>query len=259
MELTEVNFVRTGPRGKPPIVLLHSVGLDLTYWDAQIDAFGAFHDVIAYDLPGHGRSPGTASDCTLAAEVEILIKIIRLVGSQPAHIVGLSVGGMIGQALAISAPELVASLVLIDTAPTFSQEAREGMRKRAVTAREGGMRAVIESTLERWFTEATRACRPQLIDRVVKTLLAGDPMVHAAMWDMIREIEFLDQLKRIVCPTMIIVGEVDPSSPPSAAKLMASHIAGSTVHVIPQTSHLAVLENPNAITDLMRAFLRKLS
>lgn len=253
-----INTVRTGPRGGPPVVLIHPVGLDLSYWGGQVEALCDTHDVVAFDLPGHGRTPGSPADWTLDVAAGCLEQVIRLTGAGSAHLVGLSVGGMIAQALTLAQPGLVRSLTLIDTAAAFAEEGRTAMRTRAVMAREGGMPAVLRTTIERWFTPETEARRPDLIDRVSKTLLADDPLVHAAMWDMISALDLVSQLHRITCPTLVLVGEFDPSSPPAAARVLRDNIAGAQMHVIPQASHMAPLEKPDAINAHLVRFLESL-
>lgn len=250
-----INMVRTGPRGGAPVVLIHPVGLDLSYWGGQIEALCDTYDVVAFDLPGHGRTPGSPADWTLDAAAGCLEQVIQLTGSGGAHLVGLSVGGMIAQALTLAKPGLVRSLTLIDTAAAFAEEGRSAMRTRAGMAREGGMQAVLRTTIERWFTPDTEARRPDLIDRVSKTLLADDPLVHAAMWDMISALDLVPQLHRITCPTLVLVGEFDPSSPPAAARVLRDNIAGAQMHVIPQASHMAPLEKPDAINAHLTRFL----
>ena len=250
-----INMVRTGPRGAPPVVLVHPVGLELSYWGSQIEALCDAYDVVAFDLPGHGSSPGSPEDWTLDQAAAVLAKVVQSTGSNSAHLVGLSVGGMIAQALTLASPELVRSLTLIDTAAAFPEEARVGMRTRAKMAREGGMQAVLPSTIQRWFTSETVAKRPDLIDRVTKTLLADDPLVHAAMWDMISALDLVPHLNRIFCPTLILVGEHDPSSPPAAAKVLQQGISGAEMHVISAASHMAPLEKSDVINRYLIAFL----
>ena len=253
--LPHVNTVRCGPRRGTPVVLVHPVGLDLSYWDGQIEALRPTYDVVAFDLPGHGRSPGTPSDWTLNKAAAVLAGVIRGLGSPDAHVVGLSVGGMIAQALALAEPGLVRSLTLIDTAASFPDAGRAGMRARAEAARRGGMAAVLSSTLERWFTPETRAGRPDLVDRVTKTLLRDDPMVHAAMWDMIAALDLAGELHRISCPALILVGEHDPSSPPAAARQLREGIAGARMRVIADASHMAPLERPGVVNGHLLDFL----
>ena len=253
-----INSVRTGPRGGPPVVLVHPVGLDLTYWGAQIESLRGDHDVIAYDLPGHGRSASRPEDWTLDQAAAMLGDVVSSTGTAPANVVGLSVGGMIAQAFALVRPDLVRSLTLIDTAAAFPGPARAGMRERAATVRTGGMPAVIGSTLDRWFTPETRTRRPDLIDRVTKTLLADDATIHAAMWEMIAELDLVDALHRVTCPTLILVGEHDPSTPPATAASLAQHIAGSRMHLIRKASHMSPLEQPDVINGHLARFFASL-
>ena len=253
-----INSVRTGPRGAPPFVLVHPAGLDLTYWATQIEALFEAHDVVAFDLPGHGSSPGKPADWTLDTAAEMLAQVVRSTGSGSTHVIGVSVGGMIAQALALAEPALVHSLTLIDTAAAFPEEGRAGMRARATMAREGGMQAVLPSIIERWFTPETVARRPELIDRVSKTLLADDPLVHVAMWNMISGLDLVSRLHRISCPALILAGEQDSSSLPAAAHVLQDNIAGAEIHVIPGASHMAVLEKPDVINGHIKLFLSKL-
>lgn len=251
----DLNYVRTGPRGGVPVVLLHPVGLDLTYWGAVIDALRPDYDVIACDLPGHGASPGTAEDWTLPRATEAVRAFVHGLGVGGVHLVGLSVGGMLAQSLVLTEPAVVRSLTLIDTAASFSDEGRAGMRVRASTARSSGMQGVLASTIERWFTAQTAADRPDLIDRVSKTLLAHDPLRHAAMWDMIAELDLVNGLRHIDCPTLVLVGEHDRSSPVSAARQLRDGIARASLAVVANAAHLSPLERPNVVNAHLTDFL----
>ena len=240
-----INLVRTGPRNGPLVVLVHPVGLDLGYWDRQIEVLRHTYDVAAFDLPGHGRTPGSVTDWTLDKAASCLARVVRDLDAGPAHLVGLSVGGMISQALALAEPGLVRSLTLIDTAAAFAEAGRVAMRERADAVRRAGMEAVLETTRD----------RPHLIDRVSKTLLADDPSVHGAMWDMIAGLDLVSELHRVACPTLVLVGEFDPSSPPAAAQVLASNIAGAEMHVIEGASHMAPLERPDVVNAHLIGFL----
>jgi 3-oxoadipate enol-lactonase len=250
-----INAVRTGPRGGTPVVLVHPVGLDLGYWGMQIEALRQTHDVVAYDLPGHGRSAGRPGDLTLDHEADVLAGVIRSTGASAAHIIGLSVGGMIAQTLAIAEPALAASLTLIGTAATLSEPTREAMRSRAKAVRTGGMQAVLQPSIERWFTPEFVMQRPDMIDRITKTLLADDATVHAAMWDMISALDLAPKLGTIACPTLVLVGELDPSTPPAAARFLHENIAGATMQIIPEASHMVPFEKPEAVNAPLLRFL----
>lgn len=256
---TPVHMIRTGPRGGTPVVLVHPVGLDLTYWDRQIEALRDTHDVVAYDLPGHGGTPGTPADWTFDRAAATLGELVLSLGDEGAHIVGISVGGMIAQVFALRYPALVRSLALVGTAASFSDEARQAMRDRADTARQAGMAGVLPSTLARWFTPAFVAQRPDVVDRVGKTLLADDSAIHAAMWDMIAGLDVAGELHRIQCPTLILVGDLDPSCPPTAARVLKYRIAGSRMEVLPDTSHMSILERPALVYEHLSRFYADLA
>ena len=145
---------------------------------------------------------------------------------------------MLAQALVLARPELVRSLTLMGTACTFAQAVREGMRERAKLARQQGMAALVESSLARWFTPATHARRPDVIDRITKTLLVDNPLIHAAVWDAISHFDTQPRLNEILCPTLILVGEQDPSTSPAAAGIVQQGITGSQLVVLPLASHM---------------------
>ena len=250
-----LNHVRAGNRQKPLVVLVHAVGLDLTYWGAQIDALGTTYDVIAYDLRGHGASTPTPAGYDLETHAADLAAIIKHAANGAAHVIGLSVGGMIAQTLALSRPDLVRSLALLDTASTFADAGRAAMEARAAATRAGGMQAVLAPTLERWLTPAFAARRPDVVDRVTKTLLAADARVHAAMWDGIAMLDVATRLGEIDKPTLVLVGELDPSTPVAAAEHIAARIRGSRLSVLPDLSHLSPLEGPAVVNEELLRFL----
>ncbi len=250
-----LNWICTGPPDAPTVVFLHAVGYDLTYWDRQIEALSPAYRVVAFDLPGHGRSPGRAEDWSFGYAVAAVSRLIEAISPKPVHLVGISFGGMIAQATVLARPDLFRSLTLIGTAASFPEPARVAMRARAELTRSGGMQAVLPSSLDRWFTPQTRLRRPDLIDRVAKTMLADDPAVHAAIWELIATFDVHDRLSEIHCPTLVMVGELDPSTPPAAATALADAISGARVVLLPNTSHMANLESSEAVNVELRRFL----
>jgi 3-oxoadipate enol-lactonase len=237
-------------------LLLHSGGLDLTYWGPQIAALRDDYDVVAIDLPGHGGTEGTPADWTVPTNMtEFILDVVNGLGVPGVHVVGLSVGGMLAQNLALSHPAIVRSLTLIDTAASFAEDARCKMRARAHTVREGGMRAVIPSSIEQWFTAETVTRQPDLIDRVTKTLAANEALIQGAMWDMIASFDQAANLPRIKIPTMVVVGEHDGSAPIAVAQEIRDAIDDARLAVIPNTAHLSPLERPATVNTLIAEFL----
>ncbi|MCV7420585.1 alpha/beta fold hydrolase [Mycobacterium yunnanensis] len=252
----QLNVVRTGPRGETPaVVLLHSAGLDLTYWDAQIAALGDEFDVIAFDLPGHGASIAPATAITIEQISKSTSTAIAELGVGPVALVGLSVGGLIAQHVALAAPGLVDSLALLDTAARFAPEGQSAMRQRATALREEGMSAILGGLFEHWFLPETRDRRPDIVDRAEKTLMNNDVGVQAALWEMIAAFDSCATLGAIDVPTLVLVGEHDSSSPVSSAEELRGGIPNARMAIIEQAAHLSPIEQPAAVTGHLAAFL----
>ena len=254
----KLNWVQTSTDRPETIVFIHGVGHDLTYWDRQIEAMRGDYNVVAFDLPGHGRSPGVSKDWSFEYAAGIVSGLIERIGTKPVHLVGISFGGMIAQVTSIGRPDLVSSLILIGTASRFPEEVRRVMRSRAETVRMDGMSAIVQSSLERWFTTTTRTERPDIVDRLTKTLLADDALTHAAIWDVISTLDIHSRLGEISCPTLVLVGEHDPITPPSVADDLSEAIRGAKMEVIAKASHMVTIEAPTAVNDALKRFLEAL-
>ncbi len=250
-----LHWVRTGTDHPETVVLLHAVGYDLTYWDRQIEALCGRYNVVAVDLPGHGRSPVLSQPWTFDALARLLAALIETVADRPVHLAGLSFGGMLAQTTALARPDLIRSLALLGTASTFPEPVRVAMRARAAIIRAQGMAAVLGSSLERWFSADTRTRRPDLIERVTRTILADDPTTQADIWDLIASLDVMDRLPEIACPTLLLVGEQDASTPPKASTAMAERLPNARMVVIPEAAHIVTLEKPLAVNRELMLFL----
>lgn len=250
-----LNAIRCGRPHAPLVVLVHAIGLDLTYWGEQIEALGTAYDVVAYDLLGHGNSSGPLTGYSFEAMARDLASVIQQANAGPAHVVGLSVGGMIAQTCCIQTPELIRSLSLIDTVATLAEPVRAAIRQRAELTRHGGMEAIMEQTLERWFTPEFAARRPDVLDRVSKTLLTNSKDIHGSIWDTISTLDVASLLTGIERPTLVVVGECDPTTPVAASRLIAQAIKGARLEIVPAASHISTLEAPKAVNKLLLEFL----
>ena len=250
-----INVARTGPVGDTPLVFLHPVGMDLTWWGAQFEAFGQEHDVIAFDMPGHGLSVDL--DCAPSFDImaHVAERVIELAGGQTVHLIGLSVGGMIAQTLALRRPDLVRSLCLVSTLCTFPDEVRLALRERAAVARREGMARIAELSNQRWFTADFRARRPDILTRTTRSLLAQRREVHAGMWEMIAGLDLYLPLSNVTCPTLVVTGDADINAPPHAARQIAGAIPGSSLKVMPGIGHFLPFEVPNAFNEILGAFI----
>ena len=249
-----INFVRAGARGKPPLVFLHGVGLDLTWWNDQFAEFGGDQDVVAIDMPGHGLSGKPASPPSFKLLLEATCGVIGQLGG-PAHVIGVSAGGMIAQTLALHRPELVCSLSLVATLCTFPDPVRDALRERARVARTQGMARIAQLSTERWFTEAFRRARPDIVDRATRSLLLQDAELHASMWDMIAGLDLTARIPAIECPTLVIAGTEDVNAPVAAGRQIADLIPGASLMQMPGIAHFPPFEAPAQFNAILRRFI----
>ena len=233
-------------------MFLHGLGLDLTSWDHQILEFGPTRDVVALDLPGHGLSTGQGP----APSLETLAgaDVVKHLDAGPVHLVGISLGGMVGQTVAVREPGLIRSLTLVATSSTFTDPVRLAIRQRAALARTEGMAAVAASHLQRWFSDDYRKRRPDMLDRLYKVVLRQNAELHASLWEAVAELD-VQGLSALTCPVMVLTAESDPSAPVAAARLIADQIAGAILHVTAGSGHFPPIETAEAFNALLHQFL----
>ncbi|SDG87346.1 3-oxoadipate enol-lactonase [Dyella sp. 333MFSha] len=255
-----IHVVRSGPPGASPIVFLHALGLDLGIWDAQFGEFAGDRDVVALDLPGHGLSGAPDGAPTFEAIATQVAETLASLDIASAHVVGISFGGMVAQALAIEQPSMVRSLTLVATSCTFPETVRQMLRDRARATRDGGMAIMAEAHLARWFPEAFRAQHPEVSDRFRKLLHRQDPSFHASLWDLVATLDLKDRLTarfaETAIPLMVIVGEDDASAPVAAGQLMCDQARDAVLHVVPKCGHFPPVEYPGRFNAFLREFLR---
>ena len=246
--------------GAAPIVLSHALGLDLHMWDdlaAQLAA--ANHPVLRYDHRGHGGSAVSAGPYTMDDLVDDAARLLREWGRGPVVWVGLSMGGMVGQGLAVRHPDLIKALVLANTTSKYPPAAGAVFEQRIGTVRSGGMAAVVESVLERYFSAAFRATQPEAVAGFRAKVLRCDPDGYAACCAAVGGVDWLDRLSTVKCPTLILAGALDVGAPPAMSQAMAEKIAGAELVVFDEASHLSVAEQPALFAQTLQTFLKRLA
>ena len=244
----------SGREGAPVIALSHSLASNLSMWDAQMPMLLQRFRVLRFDTPGHGRSSLPPADTTieaLAAEVAQLLDALHL----PAvHYLGLSLGGMIGQALALAQPQRIKSLVLADTTSAYPPEAAAMWAERAALVGSSGMAAVADVTLQRWFTAGFAQARPDVFERVRQMILNTPAAGFIACGLAIPRMKLTPRLGEITCPTLVLVGEEDHATPPAHAAVLAQGIRGARLVTLAHAAHLSAVEVPRAFNDAVAQF-----
>jgi 3-oxoadipate enol-lactonase len=240
-----------------PIIFLHAFPLNRTMWAEQEKAFSSQFRVVTIDLRGHGESDAPLWRYTLDQAADDVIGLLDHLSIRQAVFVGLSMGGYILFALYRKYADRVKGLVFADTrAQADTAEGKEARFQMAQTAYKNGSSAIADLMIQKLLSPATVQTKPELVRRVRKMIegnqisgIAGDLMAMAERPDSVT------LLKEITCPTQIIVGEQDLPTPPADAKLMADHIPGACLTIIPRAAHLSNLEQPDLFNETICSFI----
>ncbi|HEY7406091.1 MAG TPA: 3-oxoadipate enol-lactonase [Candidatus Angelobacter sp.] len=248
---TRLFYRLEGQRDLPVLVLSHSLGCDHSMWAPQMPDLLDHFQVLRYDTRGHGASDVPPDDYTmdhLGLDVLSLLDALKI---SKAAFCGLSMGGAIGQWLALNAPQRLSALVLTNTAPRFGTAELWNARRQSVL--EGGMAAVADAVMQRFFSAENQASASAQSTRAV--LLSTDPKGYAACSAALRDADFRSGLARISVRTLVIGSDRDPSTPwEGHGSVLASEIPDAKA-VRLDTAHLSNLEQPRSFTTALLDFL----
>ncbi|MDT2007979.1 alpha/beta fold hydrolase [Rhodococcus opacus] len=243
--------------GNPVVTCLHPLALDGSWYEELADALGQGRRYLCPDFRGHGDTENGTSQVTLDLLAEDVAALWHQLGVQTSTVFGVSLGGMVAQALATRYRESVDSLVLMGTTARFDEQGRHHTGQRAALARcEGGMAQLLEPTLQRWFDEDTMRANEPLVERARASLRATDGEVHGAFLDAMCALDYIDSSPEWDNPptTLVIGGDNDTSATPSVIKALAAAIPGAELTMTPG-GHLAVFEHAGQAADLVNDFL----
>jgi 3-oxoadipate enol-lactonase len=249
------NYELSGLRQAPVVMLSHSLGSNLHMWDPQMVALEAGFRVLRYDTRGHGASDVPDGAYTLDQLVADAVALLDALGIPKVSFVGLSMGGMIAQGLALAHAGRVDHLVLCDTSAFMPAEAQPIVQDRIDAARKEGMPALVDATLSRWFTPPYLQKQLPMVDRIRGIFLASPVAGYIGCTEAIRRLNYIGELSRISRPTLIMVGQEDPGTPVAAAQAIHERLAGSRLVVIPSASHLSNIEQAEVFNSNLVGFL----
>lgn len=257
MPFVSVNNVRLfyrleGRPELPVLVLSHSLGCDLGMWDPQMPNLLEQFRVLRYDTRGHGASDVPTGEYSIEMLGRDVVNSCTALNIGRFAFCGLSMGGAVGQWLALNAPERISSLVLANTSPKFGT--RETWDARLQSVRQGGMAAVADAGLERFFSPENRA---GVWGQTIRAVLLGtDPTGYAGCCAALRDVNFTEAAGRIKAQTLVIGSDQDPSTPWEAnGKLLANAIREAK-SVVLHGAHLSNLEDQRQFTTALLGFMR---
>ena len=246
---------RLSGQGTSSLVLLPSLGTTIEMWQPQTEFLYHDYQVILCDTGGY--FPDESSSRSLKDRAESVLAVLDDLEIEEADVGGISMGGMIGQELAILAPQRIRSLVLASSTASYPPQSRQQLRHRAEVARNEGMEALIQPTLDRWFTPEFTRANHDVVDWIGEMLRWADPEAYATAADAVADVDTSERLGNIHAPTLVLAAEYDSSMPPMAAEMLAERIATAELALVPDSAHLSNLGNPNEFNRLLASFLRR--
>jgi 3-oxoadipate enol-lactonase len=249
--------VRGDAKASPALVLVHSLAMDHSFWDAVASPLTGTTPVVSYDCRGHGQSSKPEGRYSAEQFADDLADLVNHFNWRTVVVAGASMGGCIALAYAAAYPGRVAGLGLFDT--TAAYNAPDRWEERAVTAETQGLEAMVEFQSTRWFTDAFRANRKDVVDAAVAVFLANPARCYAQACRMLGSFDATRSLPRLKMPARIVVGEEDYATPVAMSEVLHRGIAGSSLTVIPKARHLTPLECPDKIAAELQALLATVS
>jgi 3-oxoadipate enol-lactonase len=255
--MPKLNYVKEG--NGPAVVLSHALGCDLGMWDDLVPLLTPKFTVLRYDQRGHGKSQIVPGPFGIDAMADDAAELIRDVIAGEVHFVGLSLGGMVAQQIAMRHPELIRSIVVANSACHYDEADRVMWQARIDTVLSRGMGAIADGAMQRWFTpefrsDATGAPR---VARLRAVLEATDAKAYAASCEAVSRIDFGATNPLVACPALVVAGTRDEATPLAMAEGIVNTISGARLATL-DAAHLSAVERPEEFAALVSGFVRRL-
>lgn len=250
-------WTEVGDPSTRALVMIHALGADSKMWEPQLPDLARLRRVITVDLPGHGTSVGSEGPYTVRDLGEDILDVAAGAGADTFDLCGISLGGFISLWIAAHAPDRVTALVASNTAARIGTE--ETWQARIDGVAGGGIEAISEQALGRFFTPGFAVSDPGTYQRSANTLLGTDPGAYMACCAALRDGDLRELVEAIRCPALVIGGSEDVSTPTEQAEWLSDHIEGSRLAIIEGAPHFANLEYPDEWGKLVTGFLGELT
>lgn len=244
-----------GPRGAPCVVMVNSLGTDLRIWDEVSAALSSNWRVIAYDKRGHGLSEVAASPYSVDDLADDLLALVDYLNVARFALVGLSIGGMIGQVLGSRSPQHLSALVLADTAPKVGTP--DSWSERIHAIERGGLEAIADPVMERWFTPGFRAVQPDKVSGWRNAFVLQSAAGYIATCKALQTADLTSHVAGISVPTLVVAGDSDLATPPELVEAMALKIPRARFELIADCGHIPPIEQPERLSQLVSKHLKE--
>ena len=250
-----VREARHGGPARHTVVLSHALGCDMDMWDGLANQLALDCRVICYDHRGHGGSEAPPGPYTMAELADDAARLLGELDTGPVVWVGLSMGGMVGQELALRHPGLAAALVVANSTSGYPEAARTMWRERIAKVEAEGVEAIADAVMGRYFDDAFRSANPATVARFRRRVASTDAVGYAACCAAVGGVDTSGRLAGIAVPTLVIAGERDAGTPPAMSEAIAQSVPGARLAVILDATHLSAIEQPARFNGLVRDFI----
>jgi 3-oxoadipate enol-lactonase len=249
----DVHHELSGPADGSVVVLSCSLGTDMSMWNPQATLLSERMRVLRYDLRGHGRSPVPNGPYSIADLGGDLLALLDRLGLARVSLAGVSIGGMTSIWTAAHAPERVARLIVCCSSAYLDPEG--SYRERAAAVREHGVESIADAALGRWFTDGFTRAHPSVVQRMRDSLVATPAEGYAGCCEVLAEMDLCNELASVRAPTLVVSAREDPATPPEHGRLSADGIPGARFEVVEDAAHLANLQQPEVVGELIERHL----
>lgn len=235
--------------GKPVFAFINAVGTDMRIWDKVVDRLGDQFGLVLHDLRGHGLSGDAVPAASITDHANDLAALLDHLCVDKSIICGISAGGVVAQGLYAERPDLVCGLMLCGTANKVGTPDMWNARIEAVSA--GGVEAIVDGVIDKWFTTAYRAENDAEMAGIRKMLTQTSTKGYCGTCAALRDADFTESDRNITVPTLCIAGGADPISPEAVVQGLADIVPGAALHVVDDAGHLPCMDHPDAFTALL--------
>lgn len=242
-----------GAEGKPWLTFCNSLGTDLHMWGPQVEALASDYRILRYDRRGHGESSAPPPPYSIEALAGDVVALWDALEIEQSHFCGLSIGGLTGQWLGLYESSRVAKLVVCATSAKIGSA--ESWQQRIEQVHTGGLEALADATVQRWFTPAFASAHPGVIEGIVRSFVASSDVGYAGCCAAVAGADFRDALGAIETPLLAIAGDDDPVCPPADLRRIAEGVSNGRYAEVPGR-HICNMESAAAFNTVLTGFLQ---
>jgi 3-oxoadipate enol-lactonase len=255
----EIAYSLHGDQNRPVVVLSHALATSMDIWAYQLPLLAHRFRILLYDLRGHGRSAAPGDSYTmheLASDLAALLDYLKI---SRVTFVGLSIGGMVGQAFALRYPAKLSGLVLCSTGSRTEQQAKATIEERINKVRTEGLKGQVPATLTRWFSAEFMEEAPATMAWVSDLILGTSVDGYTGCARALQGLDFTEALSEVQIKTLIIPGEHDLAFPERVSRAIQQKISGSDLVLLKGAAHLGNVERPQRFNEILLDFLGRIS